>query len=65
MLACVQERINIDTVREIFRSLLQCVGHLHVHGKIHADLKPLNAVRMSDNSWRLIDFDGKLGGAAA
>ena len=33
-------------------------AHLHAHGLIHADFKPLNVVRMPDGTWRLIDLDG-------
>ncbi|MEC9399137.1 MAG: hypothetical protein VX475_16050, partial [Myxococcota bacterium] len=43
-------------VRKIAADLASALGHLHKKGRIHADLKPLNAVRI-DGSWRLIDLD--------
>ena len=57
MVVLLQERVNIEDTQEIFRSLVQCIAHLHESKKIHADLKPLNALRMQDRTWRLIDFD--------
>ena len=60
MVVLLQERISIKDTQEIIRWLVKCTGHLHSNGKIHADLKPLNAVRMSDKTWRLIDFDGAI-----
>jgi serine/threonine protein kinase len=41
-----------------------CLQHLHVNGFLHADFKPLNAVRTSSSHiWKLIDLDAscKLG----
>ena len=58
MVVLLQERVSIKDTQEIISSLVRCVGHLHANGKIHADIKPLNAVRMNDKTWRLIDFDG-------
>ena len=43
-------------VRHIAAGLARALGHLHENDRIHADLKPLNAVRI-DGSWRLIDLD--------
>ena len=43
-------------MRHIAAGLARALGHLHENDRIHADLKPLNAVRI-DGSWRLIDLD--------
>ena len=40
------------------RQLAACLEHLHVVGRrIHGDFKPLNAMRMETNEWKLIDLD--------
>jgi len=43
-------------IRKIASDLAKALDHLHEHGRIHADLKPLNAVRIA-SSWQLIDLD--------
>ena len=47
-------------VRKIANDLALALDHLHNHHsenrRIHADVKPLNAVRVN-NTWTLIDFD--------
>ena len=47
---------DIFLARKIAADLATALDHLHANGRIHADLKPLNAVRV-DSSWRLIDLD--------
>ena len=43
-------------MRHIAADLARALDHLHENDRIHADLKPLNAVRVG-GSWRLIDLD--------
>ena len=43
-------------MRKIAADLARALDHLHANGRIHADLKPLNAVRVA-STWQLIDFD--------
>mmetsp|Transcript_61852 Transcript_61852/g.170262 ORF Transcript_61852/g.170262 Transcript_61852/m.170262 type:complete len:2071 (-) Transcript_61852:610-6822(-) len=57
MVVLVQERVSIVDVKAIFRSILECLKHMHKRGKLHADIKPLNVVRMDDGKWKLIDLD--------
>jgi serine/threonine protein kinase len=40
----------------IFKQLVHAVRNMHEKGVLHADLKPLNMVRV-DGKWRLIDLD--------
>eukprot|EP01030_Chromulinospumella_sphaerica_P034340 gene34340-biopygen9396 len=57
--ATKQERFagkDWDTVKYVCKDLLNAVAHVHSKGIIHADLKPLNLVRVGGD-WRLIDFD--------
>ena len=42
--------------RKIAADIVRALDHLHAQGRIHADLKPLNAVRIS-TTWQLIDLD--------
>jgi ankyrin repeat protein/serine/threonine protein kinase len=54
-----QERFagrNFEVVREIFRQLARCTQHLHSHGILHGDIKPLNIMRI-ESTWKLIDLD--------
>ena len=39
------------------KPLNKALGHLHEKGFVHCDLKPLNAVRGADGTFRLIDLD--------
>ena len=41
----------------MFLSLGGAIGHLHLQGRIHGDIKPLNIVRAYDESIMLIDLD--------
>ena len=43
-------------IRKIGRDLAEALDHLHANGRIHADVKPLNVVRVG-TSWQLIDLD--------
>jgi serine/threonine protein kinase len=43
-------------VCSIARQIGVCLEHLHQRGLLHADLKPLNIMRV-DGTWRLIDLD--------
>ena len=43
-------------MRHVAADLARALSHLHRRDRIHADLKPLNAVRVG-GAWRLIDFD--------
>ncbi len=57
--AVKQERFagrNMEEVRYIFQQICQCVQEMHRKGVAHADIKPLNIVRMS-TEWKLIDLD--------
>jgi serine/threonine protein kinase/ankyrin repeat protein len=54
-----QERFagkNFEMIREIFRQLVTAVQHLHDHGILHGDIKPLNIMRV-ESTWKLIDLD--------
>ena len=48
-----------DQLRLITKQLISAVGHMHQHGYIHGDVKPLNAVR-SQGVYRLIDLDASV-----
>ncbi len=57
--AMKQERFagrNMEEVRHIFQQICQCVQEMHRKGVAHADIKPLNIVRMG-TEWKLIDLD--------
>ncbi|KAJ8603198.1 hypothetical protein CTAYLR_003808 [Chrysophaeum taylorii] len=43
-------------IRKIAADIAMALEHVHENGRIHADLKPLNIVRVGSR-WRLIDFD--------
>ena len=57
--AMKQERFagtNFEEIRHVFSQLVRCTAHMHQRGIIHADIKPLNVVRI-DDKWKLIDLD--------
>ena len=56
--ALTHERFAGDwpLVRKIGLDLIKALAHLHDKGRIHADLKPLNIVRVGAR-WQLIDLD--------
>ena len=47
---------NMEEVRHVFVQLVHCIEHMHSKGVLHADLKPLNIVRMV-GQWKVIDLD--------
>ena len=54
----LQERPDLNTVRNILTEVFEAVAHLHDKGLMHGDLKLLNVVRFRrDNRLRLIDLD--------
>lgn len=57
MVVLVQERVTVQDLVRMFRSILQCLAHMHRQGRLHADVKPLNIVRMESGEWRLVDLD--------
>ena len=57
MIALLQERLDFMDIVRIQEQLALGLCHMHAKGKLHADFKPLNLVRMDDGTWRLIDFD--------
>jgi len=44
------------TIRKIAKDLVNALAHLHGENRIHADIKPLNVVRV-EMTWQLIDLD--------
>ena len=54
----LQERLTVAEIAKTMQQLAACLEHLHTVGKrIHGDFKPLNAMRMATNEWKLIDLD--------
>ena len=54
----LQEKPSVDEIAATMRELAACLEHLHAVGRrIHGDFKPLNAMRMETNEWKLIDLD--------
>ena len=47
---------DLFAVRKIANDIARALDHLHGEGRIHADLKPLNVVRVASR-WQLIDLD--------
>jgi serine/threonine protein kinase len=45
-----------ETVKFVLRNVIECLMHMHVQKVIHADMKPLNIMRM-DGRWKVIDLD--------
>ena len=45
-----------DAVKHIIRRMVAFIDHMHKKGVLHADLKPLNIMRM-DGQWLAIDLD--------
>ena len=57
--ALTHERVaghDFFLVRKMATDLARALHHLHENGRIHADFKPLNAVRV-ESTWQLIDLD--------
>jgi len=48
--------VRTERVRQISVDVARALAHLHEHGCVHGDLKPLNIVRVGEQ-WRLIDLD--------
>ena len=57
MVALLQERMNVGALRAMIAAIARALGHMHANGQVHADFKPLNAVRTAGGAWKLIDFD--------
>ena len=53
---------DFDTIKHVMTSLIYSVQHMHSKGILHADLKPVNVMRMV-GKWKLIDLDavGRIG----
>ncbi|KAG1654352.1 hypothetical protein FOA52_011847 [Chlamydomonas sp. UWO 241] len=45
-----------DRIRRIGEDVMKALGHMHVEGIVHCDVKPLNVMRIGE-TWRLIDLD--------
>ncbi|KAK3279073.1 hypothetical protein CYMTET_13009 [Cymbomonas tetramitiformis] len=57
-----QESLSLSEIQSAMRQLGAALAHMHDHGVIHGDFKPLNAVRYEkrtagDARWMLIDCD--------
>ena len=48
--------VDLFEIRKIARDLAEALAHLHAKDRIHADLKPLNVVRVG-TTWQLVDLD--------
>eukprot|EP00957_Ditylum_brightwellii_P189417 14417375-Ditylum_brightwellii.AAC.1 len=57
MVTLLQERVDLKDACLIQYELARGLKHMHDHGMLHADFKPLNTVRIDDSTWYLIDFD--------
>ena len=57
MVILVQEHLVFEKLVDMVREVARCLGMMHANGKVHADFKPLNCVRMTDGSYRLINLD--------
>ena len=57
MVVLLQERLDLAQTRSMLDDLARCLSHVHDQGKIHADVKPLNVVRVPGGQFRLIDLD--------
>ena len=44
------ESLGFGARRAMLRGLLECVHHLHEKGMVHADIKPLNHLRLPDGA---------------
>ncbi|KAG1674224.1 hypothetical protein FOA52_013844 [Chlamydomonas sp. UWO 241] len=43
-------------IRRIGEDVIKALGHMHLEGLVHCDVKPLNVMRIGE-TWRLIDLD--------
>ena len=57
MMIMLQELRAHEVPAKVLRSLAGCLGVMHANKKVHTDFKPVNAVRMADYSYRLINLD--------
>ena len=48
--------VDLVEIRKIARDLAEALDHLHARDRIHADIKPLNVVRVG-KTWQLVDLD--------
>jgi len=56
----LKERIagrGMEQVRGVSMQVIRALGHLHEHGRVHADVKPLNIMRVGGGDIKLIDLD--------
>ena len=56
----IQERNSLPDAVKITKGLAACLQMLHQHNRVHADVKPLNVVRMPNGSVQLIDLDASV-----
>ena len=48
--------VDLVEIRKIARDMAEALDHLHARDRIHADIKPLNVVRVG-TTWQLVDLD--------
>ena len=48
--------VDLVEIRKIARDMAEALDHLHARDRIHADIKPLNVVRVG-KTWQLVDLD--------
>ena len=56
----IQERNSLPDAVKITKGLAACLQMLHQHNRVHADVKPLNVVRMPNGLVQLIDLDASV-----
>lgn len=54
--AIAHARMSLSEARSTALALGACILHLHEQGIVHADVKPLNAIRVGGR-WKIIDLD--------
>jgi len=51
---------DLNWIRVVFIEICRCVEQLHIHRRIHGDIKPLNIMRGHDGRMILIDLDASV-----